>query len=527
MIAFGLLAACLTADSAAAQSTERVSLNSAGAQGGAGSSVPSISRDGRYVAFQSYASNLAPGDTNGCLDVFVHDRLTGITSRVSVNSLGGQGNGDSFNPAIAADGSCVAFHSLAANLVPGDGNGRADVFVHDLSTAQTTRVSLNSNGIEGNEASTRACISADGLIVGFLSLADNLVPGDTNSCADVFAHDRSSGITKRHSVSSAGSQGTEFSTPPSISGDGRVLVFASLAHNLVPNDNNRGQDVFAHDRQTGTTTRVSVTASGAEGNFPSGSWGQSLSADGRYVAFVSSATNFVANDTNQHDDVFLHDRQTGGISRISVSSTGAEGNDASRWPDLSDDGMLVAFTSVSDDLVSQESNGVDDVFVHDRGTGQTRRVSKDDADVQGNGVSLALPAISADGQVVAFASQADNLVPGDTNGVADVFVHDRLGSTLTLTVLGSCPGALRVTVRNATPHGRIVIACGPAGAFVRTTPPCAGLQLSVTAPAHVRIARALAGGSAEANLQAGPGLCGLSVQAVDLTTCAPTNVIVL
>jgi|GEM_PF-1585857 len=223
---------------------QRVSVASGGTQGNGDSGCPSISADGRYVAFQSYASNLVPGDTNGTWDVFVHDRLTGQTTRVSVASDGTQGNGDSECPSISADGRYVAFASLASNLVPGDTNGTWDVFVHDRLTGQTTRVSVASGGAQGNSGSWCPSISADGRYVAFQSYASNLVPGDTNGVLDVFVHDRLTGQTTRVSVASDGTQGDSYSFGSSISADGRYVAFSSLASNLVPGDTNDKPDIF-------------------------------------------------------------------------------------------------------------------------------------------------------------------------------------------------------------------------------------------------------------------------------------------
>jgi Tol biopolymer transport system component len=218
-----------------------VSVASDGTQGNSHSVSPSISADGRYVAFSSLASNLVPGDTNGKQDIFVHDRLTGQTTRVSVASDGTQGNGDSDFASISADGRYVAFSSLASNLVAGDTNGTWDVFVHDRLTGQTTRVSVASDGTQGNEDSIGVEISADGRYVAFTSLASNLVAGDTNGTWDVFVHDRLTGQTTRVSVASDGTEGNGHSLYGlSISADGRYVAFASVASNLVSGDANGG-----------------------------------------------------------------------------------------------------------------------------------------------------------------------------------------------------------------------------------------------------------------------------------------------
>jgi len=407
---------------------------------------------GRFVAFESGASNLVPGDTNGFLDVFVHDTRTGVTTRVSVGLAGVQGNMHSFRPAISADGRFVAFHSDATNLVPGDTNERGDVFVHDTRTGVTTRVSVNSAGVQGNVesinpaireygrfvglsdgeqiliAGINPAISADGRFVAFESDASNLVPVDTNGVRDVFVHDTLTGVTTRVPVDSAGVQGNESSFDSAISADGRFVTFVSDASNLVSGDTNGRRDVFVRDTLTGVTTRVSVDSARVEGN--EGSWFPAISVDGRFVAFNSDASNLVTGDTNGHLDVFVHDTRTGVTTRVSVDSAGVQGNEGSFRPAISADRRFVAFVSWASNLVPEDTDGFWDVFVRDTFTGMTTRVSVNSAGVQGNGFSYGT-AISADGRFVAFESGASNLVTGDTNATADVFVRDTLTGVTT------------------------------------------------------------------------------------------------
>ena len=245
----GLLTAIvfLTGASAFPGITERVSVDSAGVEANDASSIPTISSDGRFVAFHSFATNLVAGDTNSSSDVFVHDRQTGATTRVSVDSSGVEGNGNSFSPDISDDGRLVAFYSFATNLVTGDTNNAPDVFVHDLVSGVTERASVDSAGVEGNGRSLLPAISRDGHFVAFYSLATNLVAGDTNGSDDVFVHDRQSGATVRVSVDSGGTQGNGSSLRPAISGDGCIVTFDSSASNLVAGDTNNTSDVFAHD----------------------------------------------------------------------------------------------------------------------------------------------------------------------------------------------------------------------------------------------------------------------------------------
>ena len=234
----------------------------------------------------------------------------------------------------------------------------------------------------------------------FVSYASNLVSGDTNEWDDIFVYDRQADITTRVSVASDGTQGNDWSYTPSISADGRYVAFQSASTNLVSDDSNGFFDIFVHDRQTGTTTLVSVASDGSLGNNASNS--TSISADGRYVAFLSGATNLVSEDTNLgHEDVFVHDRQTGQTSLVSRASDGTQGIYGSSSPSISADGRFVAFSSFAYNLVSEDTNNMYDIFVHDRQTGATTRVSVASDGTQGYDDSIGAY-ISADGRYVAF-----------------------------------------------------------------------------------------------------------------------------
>lgn len=407
-----------------AQTTQRVSVDSAGIQGNGRSRTTSTSADGRYVAFESEATNLVAGDTNADSDVFVRDVQTSQTTRVSVDSSGAEVDGHSYSCSISDDGRYVTFTSDSSGLVAGDTNLFTDVFVRDRQTSQTTRVSVDSAAVQGNHNSVEPTISADGRYVAFISFATNLVPSDTNAAWDVFVHDRQTGQTVRASVDSAGAQsGVPIpSGPPSLSADGRYVAFVSLSTNLVPDDTNGMQDVFVRDLQLGLTTRVSVDSAGGQGNADADT--PSISSDGHYVAFYSNATNIVVGDNGAGPDIFVHDRVTAQTTRVSVSSTGAEGNAGSYYPSISADGRYVAFFSSATNIAPGDTNFDPDVFVHDRQNGQTTRVSVDSSGVQGDNASHD-PSISADGRFVAFSSWASNLVSGDTNGSYDVFLRDR------------------------------------------------------------------------------------------------------
>jgi Tol biopolymer transport system component len=423
MVSLSIIVAFVMSGEVLAKTTERISVDSTGAEGDGNSLWSSISSDGRYVAFHSEATNLVAGDTNGFRDIFVYDRQSGQTTRVSVDSTGAEGDGDSAWQSISTDGRYLAFQSHSTNLVPGDNNGSEDVFIHDRQSGQTTRVSVDSTGIEGDGGSVLPRISGDGRYLAFESFATNLVAGDSNGSWDVFVHDRQTGQTTRVSVDSTGTEGNDRSNDSSISTDGRYVAFESFATNLVAGDTNGFRDVFVHDRQAGQTTRVSVDSTGAEGDGDS-HW-PSISSDGRYVAFYSYATNLVAGDTNGFRDVFVHDRQTGQTTRVSVDSTGIEGDGTSSYQSISTDGRYVTFQSDATNLVPGDTNGFRDIFVHDRHTGQTTRVSVDSTGAEADATS-SYPSISTDGRYVAFASGATNLVAGDTNGYVDVFVHDSL-----------------------------------------------------------------------------------------------------
>jgi hypothetical protein len=409
-----------------AQVTQLVSVTSSNAQGNDVSWFPAISADHRFVAFGSLADNMVAGDTNGTSDVFVRDRFTGTTERVSVSTGGGQADDFSSLPSISGDGRYVAFHSLATNLVAGDTNGAMDVFVRDRQAGTTIRVSVSSAGLQGDGASDNPAISADGRYVAFRSLATNLVAGDTNATYDVFVRDLQTSTTERVSVTTGGAGGNLASYFPSISGDGRYVAFRSDSPNLVAGDVNMATDAFVRDRQLGTTELVSLSSAGAQAN--SFSYDPSISASGRYVTFWSNASNLVSGDTNGHADIFLRDRLNNTTELVSISSTGAQGN-SDPWyqSSVSDDGRYVVFASSATNLVPPDLNGTFDVFLRDRVNGTTQYVSVASDGTQGNNMSggtTGVCPITPDGRVVAFYSLSNNLVPGDTNGTIDVFVRD-------------------------------------------------------------------------------------------------------
>jgi hypothetical protein len=404
--------------------TERVSVSSTGEQAALGSNESVVSTNGRYVAFVSFASNLVPGDTNGSHDVFLHDRQTDTTERMSVSSTGEEANSGSFTVAISGDGQFVGFSSSATNLVSGDTNNSEDIFLHDRLGGTTERVSLTAAGGESNGHSFGVEVSGDGRFVGFQSGASNLVAGDTNATGDAFRRDRLVGTTERVSLTNTGGEANGGSGMAGISADGRFAAFFSQATNLVAGDLNGIGDLFVRDRQNGTTERVNLSSSGVQANDEP--LNATLSANGRVAAFDSSASNMVPDDTNGIIDIFVRDLDRGLTERVNVGPAGEEANGFSFSPSLNADGRLVAFGSLATNLIPGDSNDVGDVFMRDRETGATARLSVGSSGTEGDGQSF-VPSLSADGRIASFTSEASNLVSGDTNGTTDVFVRDLTG----------------------------------------------------------------------------------------------------
>jgi len=403
-----------------------VSIATDGIQGNGPSRVPSISSAASLVAFESTASNLVNNDSNSAMDIFVHNRQDSQTVRISLSSQGTQANDSSSDPTISADGRYVAFESDASNLVGGDNNNSTDIFVRDLHTGQTERVSMSSSGVEGNLSSFNPAISSNGQFVAFLSYSTNLVSGDTNDCSfpryhncvDVFVRDRQTRETSRVSVASSGTQANNDSFEAVISGDGRYVAFSSWATNLVSGISGTTIRAYQHDRLTSQTSLISVAADGTPASVGGG---LSISADGRYTAFSSSESNLVVGDTNDEIDVFVHDKQTETIVRASVASDRSEANGSSQGPVISADGRFLSFYSDANNLVDNDNNEACDVFVHDLATGQTSRVSTvSDGSCEYLVFNLS---ISNEGRYVVFDSSVDNLVNGDTNGTYDIFLY--------------------------------------------------------------------------------------------------------
>jgi hypothetical protein len=376
-----------------------VSTNASGIQGNSFSSSPILSANGRYVAFYSSANNLVSGDSNGVRDVFVKDLETGSIARASTNSSGLQSDADSFAASISSNGRYVAFSSESSNLVDGDTNNESDIFVKDLQTGTMTRASTSTDGTQGNNyVNSPAGISGDGRYVAFTSNATNL---DANGASGVFVKDLQTGILTRVSTAANGVLGNGSSIFSGISADGRYVSFWSNASNLVSGDTNNVSDVFVKDLQTGQIVRASTATNGTQANNYSGY--SSLSADGRYIAFYSNASNLVGGDTNNATDVFIKDLQTGNLTLVSANAGGAIANGESGTgtdrPGISADGRYVSFSTSATNLSANDTHSGYDVYVKDLQTGNITLISA--LATVGGGQSYE-SSLSADGQVVAF-----------------------------------------------------------------------------------------------------------------------------
>lgn len=421
---------------------------------------PALSADGQVVAFDIAPTE--PGGTGGVSDVFLSDLRTGTTELVSRTPDGSPGDGPSSYPSLSADGRFVAFGSAASDLVPGDTNDAFDVFVLDRATGEMARVSLSHVGAELRGGhSAYPSISGDGRVVAFSSSATDAVPGKNNqcsgpmgqttSCQDIFVRDLAAETTERVSVAGDGTQGNGASFDVVIGDEGRIVAFNSSASNLVPGDQNRTYDVFVHDRAEGTIERVSVATDGSEAN--NSSQFVAMSGDGRYVGFRSFSSNLAENEEVQTGHLFLHDRETESTERVSLTGAGAEADSVSNGISISGDGRFVAFHSWAENVAPGESTDGPDVFVLDRFTGATERVSVSDEGAPADSWSTDV-SISADGRFVVFRSAGSNLVPGDTNDVWDIFLHDRGEATPAVTMELTEEG-LRVEGRVRLPGQRI------------------------------------------------------------------------
>lgn len=433
-----LTATTFLATAAPGQTTTRETVSSTGVQGTSGCGSPALSADGRFVAFRSGSPNLVPGDTNGINDIFVRDRTTGQTTRVSVDSAGVQANADSGQCQISANGRFVVFESGATNLVAGDTNATLDIFCHDRQTGQTTRASLGASGQQATVYCQQCSISSDGRFVAFQTPDNNMVPGDICVGTDVFLRDRQLGTTVIVSASILTGQTFTSRQNARISADGNTVVFDSRADDLVSNDTNGQGDVFVWSRLNGSMIRASLTSAGQEGNGES--LEASVSGTGRYVVFSSAATNFGGGVANAGQfDIFVRDLVTGQTTCASLTSGGADANQFAQRGTITDDGRFVTFWSGATNLIPNDTNGVYDCFLRDRQNATTTRVSVSPAGIQGPGQSTE-PLIAAGGRYVAFTGASRNFVLPDTNGTVDIFVRDLEATAVALAYGTICRG---------------------------------------------------------------------------------------
>ncbi len=420
--------------------TQLISLGIDGLPGNQFVSRGVIAGQGNIVVFDSTSSNLVSGDTNGVRDVFIADLALGTLERI--NGPGGvEPDGASSSPKVSADGRWVVFDSVASNLVAGDTEGFQDVFLHDRQTGVTTRLSEDALGAGGNGISMRPVISADGRFVVFESFADNLLPGLSGNVRRLFLHDRQLGQLSQVAVDAVNPVNACIASV----GDDVLFGFSSSTHPLLPASVTRSQVLVESFDASGTQTPVTRVISLRNPPLPMDvatgpSDEPAVSANGNFLAFRTGADNLIGiSQVGIVRQVVRLNLATGQTELVSQTTSGTPGTWSQDKPSISASGNRIAWHSRDGNLVANDSNGVDDVFVRDMQLGQTRRVSVDSAGVEANGASTDAR-ISANGSSVAFQSSANNLVPGDTNGRRDVFVHE-LGTGITERVSISTAGA--------------------------------------------------------------------------------------
>lgn len=408
---------------ASAQTTERPSVATGNVQANSASVNAAVSPDGRYVAFQSLASNLAPIDNNSTDDVFLHDRVSGTTTLISANASNPNQTANSYSgsPAISTGGLFVAFYSLATDLVsPPALSGCA--WVRDVAAGQSIVVSRHSNGNPAF-AGQPVSISASGRYIAYESGVTDIVAGDLNGKTDVFVFDRTTNSTVLASLTVTGVQANQNCTSAALSPDGRFVAFVTTATNLDPLATGPSSQVYVKDLQTGVLFLASQSSLGVAGDNSSSD--PHMSANG-CVVFLSYALNLVP---VVGGGIYLRNFQTNQTERVSVNDAGTPPNNSAYSPDISADGRFVVFESTATNLDFGANPGAWQIFLRDRVNSTTRTVSLSSAGQASNAQGAINSTISADGRVVVFESMATNLVPNDTNGTTDVFLRDRMGSS--------------------------------------------------------------------------------------------------
>jgi Tol biopolymer transport system component len=398
----------------AAATTELISVNYANTIA-AGGYVPTVDATGRYVVFTSASPNIVPGDTNGKRDLFLRDRETDSSIRVSVGPTGGQLNGNSFGR-LTPSGRFLVFRSNATNVIPGGTSRSYQVYIRDLQAGANERVSVSNTGAPAQGGANAVGASDDGRFVVFTSLGTNLVPGTTTVEDRAYLRDR---LTRQTTTLGPPEAITLY---PQISPDGRFAAFAT-AYPIIPSKYRTGREVYLKNLATGRFQIVSRSSTGAraKGN----SHPLDISRDGRFVLFASYAANLVPNDTNGTWDVFVRDRQTGLTERVSVSSAEVQANGLSGGAAISDDGRFVAFGSSATNLVPGISTtGGYHGYVRDRLLGTTQRADLSSTGVPANAGAGAID-LSGNGSVLVLDSTATNLSPKDTTTEADVYARVR------------------------------------------------------------------------------------------------------
>ena len=399
---------------------------------------PSLSEDGRFMAFTSAASNLVPGDDNSSSDVFVRDHQSGVTELISVNTSGGFANDFSERPDISPDGRYVVFASWASDLVAGDSISTPDVFLRDRQNGTTELISVDSNEIPGTIGSLGGSVSDSGRYVAFQSF--DQFENDTNSDWDIYLRDRTLGTTRLMSTDSSNTTAAGASFDPAVSGDGSTVVWWASSDNIVAGDSNGQPDVFW--RTTGLLIKLLISQPNGGGQADGGSRSPDVSYNGSFVVFDSNATNLVTGDTNSESDVFRWDiNQAPGdpLARISERGDGTEPNGRSLLARINDDGDKVLYVSRADNLLpvsagTGDTNGLQDAYLWESGVNSL--VSRTWKGEPTNGASQR-GTISHDGSVLGYETFANNLQFTDNNGVSDVVARPTFKPEITGVTAGT------------------------------------------------------------------------------------------